>query len=437
MKKIKHILWLFPILISLLWFATGISLPTPFNYFDFRDFANQYSGLIAMGAMSLCMILALRLKWLDKYLNGLDKAYRLHKWLGIVALIATLTHYWFTQGTKWLVGLGILERPVRNRPPLDPNAAFSIEQWLNGLRGAAEGVGEWAFYLALVLMVIALVKRIPYHWFKKCHTFLAVSYLLLVFHAAILIKFPYWKQPIGWLMAVLMFAGSYAAMITLLNGIGKKARYQGKVVAIKPLAQMQSVELTLAVENWQGHQAGQFVFLRSAKGEAHPFTIASAWQPSKPHLRFVIKQLGDYTQQLAQHFPVGQQVEISGPYGNFNFQDNTPEQIWIAAGVGITPFMAALEQGGFTKPITLYYSYHNADPKWLNELKQRAEQANVTLILWHSQTQGRLTATTLKQHSPNIAQAGIWFCGSSEFARQLLADGLLSQHFHQELFEMR
>jgi predicted ferric reductase len=46
-------------------------------------------------------------------LNGLDKMYRLHKWLGIAALAAATVHWLWAQGTKWAVGWGWLTRPAQ------------------------------------------------------------------------------------------------------------------------------------------------------------------------------------------------------------------------------------------------------------------------------------------------------------------------------------
>lgn len=444
MNKIKSIPYLLIITISVLWLSTGIKFPDPFIYYGLRDIANQYTGMIAIGAMSLCMVLAIRPRWLETYFNGLDKTYRLHKWLGIIALVATLTHYWFTQGSRWLVSLGIVTKPVRNKPVIDPNAPFDFEVWLKSFKGIAENVGEWAFYLALVLMVVSLAKRIPYHWFKKVHKFLAVSYLALVFHTVVLIKFPYWSQPIGWFMAVLLVAGSYSAIIVLFKGIDNKSKFLGKIDSIRPLAEMDSYEVTLSVPNWQGHQAGQFVFIK-ANGESHPFTIASAWNPNDPVLKFVIKNLGDYTSQLPTHLVQGSTVEIKGPYGKFTFEDNATEQIWIASGVGITPFMAGLEQRIVQKEkttaVTFYYCYRQADPNFLSQLITKAKDANVNLHLWDSRAKGHLTAEQIQNPQRDWSHTTVWFCGNNAFAKQLFSDmtslGINKNNIHQELFEMR
>lgn len=443
MKNIKTTFWLFLIITSILWLTTYPYLPSPFNYFALRDIANQYSGIIAMGSMSLCMLLATRPSWLEKPLNGLDKLYRLHKWLGITALIATLTHYWFTKGKKWLVGLGLVTRPEKKRLPIDPNAPFSLEHWFNGFRGIAEDFGEWAFYLALVLMAISLVKRIPYHWFKKTHKLLAVSYLALVFHSVILIKFAYWSQPIGWLMAILLLAGSYSAFIILFRGIDSQKRYMGKITKFEALTDMRSYAVTISVPKWQGHKAGQFAFIQ-ADNESHPFTIASSWNKDQPDLHFVIKQLGDYTNTLSTHFYVGQEVAIIGPYGTFTFNQTNKAQVWIGTGIGITPFIAKLEERITTQEtskVDLYYCYSEANEDFIEMLQTKAQQAQVQLHLWYSKTQGHLTAAQIAEKSTGLANSSIWFCGNTTFAEQLKIAltpfGVTSKHFHQELFEMR
>lgn len=56
-------------------------------------------------------------------------------------------------------------------------------------------------------MVLALVKRFLYRHFFKTHRLLAVTYLALVWHSVILLKFDYWSGPLGPVMAVLMAAG--------------------------------------------------------------------------------------------------------------------------------------------------------------------------------------------------------------------------------------
>ena len=445
MKNIKIFLWAFLLGASALWFLADSLLPQPFTYFSFRYVFNQYSGILAVGAMSLCMVLSVRPVWLESLLGGLDKGYRLHKWLGITALVASLAHFWFTKGTKWMVGWGWLTRPERRGRPGSAGGS-GIEQWLGSMRGTAESIGEWAFYVALALMVIALVKRIPYHWFAKLHKWLAAAYLALVFHAVILMKFAYWKQPVGWLAAVLLAGGTVSALMVLFKRSGASRRSLGTVEAVETYPLMNAFAVNITAPQWHGHLPGQFAFVRHSGGKegAHPFTVASAWNAQTGILRFIIKDLGDYTARTADIFRTGDTVSLEGPYGRFTFDDEAGTQIWVAGGIGITPFLARLDEmqhSGGGKNTHLFYSYRENDPAFLEQLKHTAQAAGVKLHVWPSAEKGRLNAEALAATAENLPQCSVWFCGGTDFGlslkRGLIKLGLPEKRFHQELFEMR
>src|SRR3546814_3577398 len=63
--------------------------------------------------MSVAMVLAVRPRRFERFFDGLDKTYRLHKWLGISALVIAIFHWGWGQIPKWLVGFGWLEKPAR------------------------------------------------------------------------------------------------------------------------------------------------------------------------------------------------------------------------------------------------------------------------------------------------------------------------------------
>ena len=87
--------------------------------------------------------------------------------------------------------------------------------------------------------------------------------------------------------------------------------------------------------------AGQFVFLAigGAGGwQRHPFTVASA--PTERRLDVSVKAVGDYTRDLYQQLRAGTPARVAGPFGGFDYRKGGPSQIWIAGGIGITPFSA-------------------------------------------------------------------------------------------------
>jgi len=72
----------------------------PGSYRSLHPFFTQYTGAMGLAMMSLALVLATRPKWLERPLHGLDKMYRLHKWLGITGLVFMLAHWWWTPGEQ-------------------------------------------------------------------------------------------------------------------------------------------------------------------------------------------------------------------------------------------------------------------------------------------------------------------------------------------------
>lgn len=445
MKRIKRFLVGSFAVVTVVWLMADTPWPQPASYFAFRTVFMQYSGVLAIGAMSLAMMLALRPRWLEPRLDGLDKMYRLHKWLGIAALVVSLMHWWWAQGTKWMVGWGWLQRPVRGpRPQL---AGDTIEGWLAAQRGLAEGLGEWAFYAALVLIVLALVKRFPYHLFARTHKWIALAYLVLVFHAVVLAKFNYWAQPVGWLLAALMAGGGVAAVLVLLGRVGAGRRVKGTIETLIHYPSLDVIESRIALQpGWPGHAAGQFAFVTSDTREgAHPYTIASSWDERDPRITFITKALGDHTRRLRERLKVGMPVTVEGPYGCFDFEDDRSRQIWVGAGIGITPFIARMKQLA-TQPgrraIDLFHPTAVYEPAAIAKLEADARAAGVRLhVIADDRGDARLDGQSIRAGVPEWASASVWFCGPSGFGeslrRDFLAHGLAASRFHQELFEMR
>lgn len=444
MKPIQYFLIATLLLLTGLWLAADTLLPEPLTYFSFRSVFMQYSGVLAIGVMSLAMLLALRPKWLEPHLGGLDKMYRLHKWLGITALVVAIVHWWWATGTKWMVGWGWLVKPERKR--VAGETLGTLETWLRSQKGLAESIGEWAFYAAVVLIVLALITRFPYHWFVKTHKWIALGYLALVYHTVILAKPAYWSQPLGWVLAVLLLAGSVAALLTLTGRIGAKRKVQGHIVGLTEYPALRVLETEVELQaGWAGHAAGQFAFVTSDKKEgAHPYTIASAWQPTERRLVFITKALGDHTSRLQEKLQIGMPVTVEGPYGCFDFEDAQSQQIWVGAGIGITPFIARMKHRASAtddRVVDLFHPTADFDQNAIDRLSADAAAAAVRLHVLVDSQDGHLNGERIRAAVPNWQSASIWFCGPPGFGQALredfLAQGFPPERFHQELFQMR
>ncbi|OGB73118.1 MAG: ferric reductase [Burkholderiales bacterium RIFOXYC12_FULL_65_23] len=443
MKNIQRTLIGLLLGLTALWLlAESAALPLTQGLFPWRTLLVQYSGLLGMGVMSAAMLLAVRPAWLEHRLHGLDKMYRLHKWLGIAGLVLAILHWLISQGPKWLIGAGLLERPVRGPRPLltDPVLAF-----LQSQRGLAEDLGEKAFYLAVALIALALIKRFPYRHFFRTHRWIALAYLVLVWHSIVLTSFGYWLQPVGVLHGLLLAGGTVAALISLTRRIGVRRKAVGEIEQLEYLEGVKVNAVSIRLKSqWAGHEPGQFAFVTFDEREgAHPFTISSAWQDDG-RLMFLIKALGDYTHSLAASLKLGDTVTVEGPYGRFQFDGPARRQIWIGGGIGISPFVARLKQlaqQSDGREIDLFHATSEVDETALQRLQQHAQAAGVRLHLLISGRDGRLTGERLRALVPDWQQAELWFCGPAAFGdairTDLCAQGLPAARFHQELFEMR
>ncbi|MGH1464809.1 MAG: ferredoxin reductase family protein [Cognatishimia sp.] len=446
MKNIKIALWATPAVLTLLWLAATLPFAEELGFFTVRNYLVQYSGVIATGVMSLGMILAIRLGWIEGWLNGLDKSYRLHKWLGIMALVTSIIHWLASEFPKWMVGLGWLQRPRRGPRPGGATELSELQQFFNSQRGLAEVIGEWAFYAAVVLIALALIKRFPYKYFVSTHMLISVAYLAVVIHSVPLLTYDDWATPIGVLSALLMIGGTYAALLSLTRRIGRRNQIKGTIEHIRNFPELRATEIVLALEDkWQGHHAGQFAFATFDKREGkHPFTIASAWDKETKAITFITKGLGDYTNFLPEKLKTGNEVIVEGPYGRFTFDDDKDRQIWIGGGIGITPFIARMKQLAKTsnrKTIDLIHSTKEMSPEALDLLKADAENAGINLHVMVDDRDGFLTGDLLRKMVPEWQSASFWFCGPAGFGQalrnDLLKQGLAAAEFKQELFNMR
>lgn len=443
MKKIKLSLLSMLAIMTLLWVvANANSLTNSHEFFAWRKMLLQYSGILAIAVMSMGMLLAMRLNWVETKLNGLDKAYRLHKWLGITALVFIVSHWLLINVPRWLVEAGLLIKPARLPSPPEKVAIF---KFFDSQRDIAELIGEYSFYVLLLLIVIALIKRFPYRYFFMTHRWIALVYLVLILHAVVLMKYSYWSSLLGVVMAILMLLGVLAALTSLFRRIGHSNKAVGEVSQVHYLdgVKVNSISIQLR-STWPEHRAGQFAFVTFDKHEgAHPFSITSVWL-GNGQLSFLIKALGDYTNTISTKVKVGDYVVIEGPYGRFNFDGKATRQIWIGGGIGITPFIARMKALAVCpdgRAIDLFHTTTDIDNTALQLLKEDAIASGVHLHLMITSRDGYLTGALLRSKIPDWKTADIWFCGPLSFGKAIRADlvesGLSSDKFHQELFDMR
>ncbi len=407
---------------------------------DWRRALIIASGILALWWMSAGMVLAARLPRVEQFFGGLDRLYRLHKHVGIGAGVIVLTHWMLEWLPKNLAKAGLIARPARGpRPPKGPE-----DFWID----IAKDVGEWAGYILLALVVIALVRRIPYRYFRWVHKLFPLVFIAGAFHGLMLMPAAFWLQPLGWLTAFMATLGVVPAVMALTGRIGARRRVEATIEAVTRHPDGVLEIACRPAAAWPGHQSGQCVLADFGPvGEgAHPFTIASAWNPADGRLTLAIKALGDYTRRLPERVAAGQTIRLEGPYGGFTFDAARGEasQVWVAGGIGVTPFMARLRElaarGGTRAPVDFFYSTADARPGFAADLPELCAAAGVRLHCRHTDRHGPLRPDEVA--SALTPGRTVWFCGPAAWgeslARSLMAAGLIEpEGFHRELFDFR
>lgn len=139
-------------------------------------------------------------------------------------------------------------------------------------------------------------------------------------------------------------------------------------------------------------KAGQSVDLtlidppkNDAKGARRALSIVSA--PHEPHLQFATRVRDSAFKQTLRDMPLGTKVQIEGPFGSMTLHSNRSRRaIFIAGGIGITPFMSMLRHAAHEDlPHSLSLIYSNRRPEdapFLAELQEleRARRGSFQLV---------------------------------------------------------
>ena len=374
--------------------------------------------------LSISIFLSTKPKWAEPYFGGLDKMYSTHRQIAIIALLLLIGHF-YTIPTGKTGGPGL---------------------WL----------GMIAFYGFLISILLALAPRLPFisNFFKQTYTkwrnvhrLVGIMYLLSIFHY-LMVEPHSLATPQGfYMLAFAIFGGgswlykqAFAQRMTpfLQYEVESVNRLNGSIIelVLKPLGE--------GLE----HAAGQFAFIHFETDEIlkepHPFTIASA--PGADRLRIAIKNSGDWTGYLYDMAQPGMVAQVAGGHGMFNYKNSPNDQIWVAGGIGVTPFASWVRdmRSDPAQKINFFYTVRSdSDVIFYDEFESAAQQHdNLNAHLQVSNENGRLTPDLVAQLcGEDISKRSVYLCGpvkmTESMAEAFQKMGVASSNIHFEEFNFR
>lgn len=380
-------------------------------------------GTTALIYMAASCLLASRWHAVESLFGGLDRVYETHKWLGVWALVFASYHLVFKANLDEWNSVAIVELP---------------KYWTRLVR-------QLSFIALGLIVLLALNRNIPYSQWRWWHKLSGPLFLIVILHW-LSFKSPITlDSPSGIWLALFCAAGVVAALykLVLYPFVARAGEY--RVVA----ASRDKGALHLILEPLHktfDFKAGQFAFLAmQQKGlrEPHPFTIASA-NTANGQIEFVIRGLGDYTKKLCESAKVGMHADLYAPYGRFKRPAQAEREVWIGAGVGISPFISWLQDPDakdFDKATLVYcYNPSRVFPP-LETLQAMSQQRGVQFV---GNTGGlESLAETLRQAVSETKpdQVHVSFCGPkgllAKVSEMMAANQIPAANLHTELFEFR
>ena len=190
---------------------------------------------------------------------------------------------------------------------------------------------------------------------------------------------------------------------------------------------------------------GQFamVYLETAEGwQRHPFSISGPARDGG--ISITVKALGDHTTRLPDVVQPGMPAVVGGPYGRFDRHCGTPHQVWIAGGVGITPFLSWLRSldGELHEDVHFFVTSAGPSP-FAGEITAAGKKhPGLTVHLVDTEVDGRLTPeTVLAAVDTEPRRLSVFMGGPDPMLRQFRkafqAAGVRRANIHREYFMWR
>ncbi len=407
------------------------------------SYVGQLLGAEAVLLFAVALVLMSSTRWVESLFAGLDRAAIWHRTSAITGTVLLVVHALVTQGTH----------PTRLGKPLGVVGAFGIF----GLVAWAM-LPRWRQLVPRFLQspIKTLTSTRPGRWvdrmFNGYNLWRNVHRLLGLFVAAGIVHA---------VMDSTVFGGNGVLRWSLI-GIGAVgiafyvyrelfARFfiqvhRYKVTSVAPIVGRDAHVITLEPQARPiEFVAGQWAIISIETKEGwsrNPFTISSSDRAGD--LAITVKALGDFTSTVDQLVKPGMPATVDGPHGRFDRQKGTSQQVWIGAGVGITPFLSwarSLEDDLAVERVDFYVTSRGRSP-FADELEAiAADHPNLHLHVIDTSADGHLTPEQVLDQVPEPTRLSVFLCGpqkmTAQFSDAFRRAGVSPVNIHYEYFSWR
>ena len=445
-QVMKKALFLILYLLSPLLPIAAIYLSNP-GYFGAAGLVPMLFGAISFTWLNAQLIISARPKLIESVF-GLDRIYRFHSLVPVIALSSVLVHKLIKEkvfGESFKTQLG--------------DAAFIIFIICSvlGVVFLSEMLVQKSKYLMLLRKLAIKFSIGKYNIQRILHN-LTVAAVILVFIHVMLSN----SARNVFVKAIFIAYFTVAMGFYLYHKIIMRYFLCKKFVVESVTEESLSMQtITLKPVNGEvfRYRPGQFGFIRiyseGVSGEEHPFSITS--EPSnKETLTMTIKSLGDWTLNVSK-IKSGSKALLTGPFGKLSplLYPSDQEVVLIAGGVGITPMISILryfENNEKDRKVILFWGVKDQrELIWKDEFVQFGrDMKNFTLIPVMSGEDNymgekgyintELLERVMKSNKFTFDTAQYYICGpgvmQTKIIKGLKVKGIRSKNIHYESFSL-
>jgi predicted ferric reductase len=373
-------------------------------------FLGELSGAEALLLLSCSLVLIALVPYGERWFGGFDRVVVWHRGTAVAGVLLLVPH------------LAL----VTSSP--DPNET-----------GLGHALGDVALLGLLVLILWALAPRLrgarrpgpvralartTYEHWLSAHRLTGVFVAVAVAHGAIVDPVLRHSAVLRVAFALVGVAGVGAYVYRELVAPHVVPAYDYTVNAVRRLGERTAeIDLDPAGERL-AFRPGQFVmvtFAGFATGQRHPFSISSG--AADRELDLTVKASGDYTDRLVEALRPGDAARVLGPFGGFDYREGERRQIWIAGGIGVTPFISWIRSldDGFDRDVDFWYSVHGpGDAVYRDEIEAAARQhPSLRTHLVLSDSAGPLTADAVLRDVAPDEHPWVYMCGPPAMMKAL------------------
>ncbi len=428
----KYVGWVLMIVVSVSplipWFFAlqPISLRFANTYATFTAIG-EILGLVGIAMFSLNLVLSARLQLFENYFGGMNRVYVAHHLFGGVSFLLLLAH------------------PLALASAYIPISLKSAALYLLPGNDWSINVGIVSLLCMMTLLLLTFFITLPYEFWRFTHKFLGGVFLLAAVHGFFVPSDLSRDATLRNYMLIIVSAGTVAYLYRTILGRFLVRRFEYTVTKVTSLTNDIYEIYLKPIKKPVRYYPGQFVFISFqdswVRAEVHPFSISSL--PTDSLLMITAKVEGDYTKTL-QTIKQYDTALLEGAYGRFwHPYVEKKQQVWIAGGIGITPFVGmARSLSQLDCMIDLYYSVRTAEEAVYKELfvQIAKENKNFRFIPWYTKTQGRLSVENMTATSGDLHEKDIFLCGPPLMMKslkgQLKKIKISSRKIHSEEFQM-